>query len=138
MDQLGPAEMFVHVLVSSPDVRQRLELLRLHHYFAEDLPRKVGPRGLGPGCVRPDSGRPQLPYTFPPCPTPYPSSQPTLAQTTRQRQQDPRGGSSCACTRQGIQAPGAAAAARSGMPCLGPAPPCCMLHPHLTTLPIPT
>ncbi|KAJ9524735.1 hypothetical protein QJQ45_024371 [Haematococcus lacustris] len=41
MDQLGPAEMFVHVLVSSPDVRQRLELLRLHHYFAEDLPRKL-------------------------------------------------------------------------------------------------
>ncbi len=34
-------ESFVHVLGSMPDTRLRLDVLRLHHYFEEDLPKKV-------------------------------------------------------------------------------------------------
>ena len=38
------AESFVHVLGSTPDARLRLDVLRLHHYFEEDLPKKVRAR----------------------------------------------------------------------------------------------
>ncbi|KAF5843772.1 hypothetical protein DUNSADRAFT_8288 [Dunaliella salina] len=41
ISKLGPAEMFVHVLVSAPHAQLRLEVLRLSHSFQEDLPRKV-------------------------------------------------------------------------------------------------
>lgn len=40
-DMLGPAETFVYVLGEDPGMRQRLEVLRLHHYFLEELPRRL-------------------------------------------------------------------------------------------------
>eukprot|EP00798_Chlamydomonas_sp_ICE-L_P023234 gene23234-30457_t len=41
--KLGTAEAFVYALVSLPDVRLRLDVLRLHHFFEEDLPKKSKP-----------------------------------------------------------------------------------------------
>lgn len=41
LKMLGAAETFVHVLGSMPDTRLRLDVLRLYHYFEEDMPKKV-------------------------------------------------------------------------------------------------
>lgn len=38
---LGPAEAFVHALGSAPDVKVRLDVLKTHHYMAEDAPKKL-------------------------------------------------------------------------------------------------